>query len=117
MPIDIKSLTDQLFNDYKSSILTEVANDAPDIVAAANSYIVQGEQRFKDLALGILNKELTYDFVILRLREETITLKDTLIGLEQMAASDISSLVDKLIAIFESLLKTSIFNLNPISVL
>lgn len=115
MAVDIKSLTDQLLEQYKASILSEVANDAPDIIAAATSYIASGEQRLKDLAINSLNGELSYDFVVLRLKEEEVTLKDTLIGLEQMAASDLQTLIEKLIAIFENLLKTAILSLNPIS--
>lgn len=115
MAIDIKDLVNQLTQEYKTTILSEVSTNSPDIMAAATSYISQGEERLKSLALGALNGELSYEFVVLRLKEEEITLKDTLIGLEQMVAADVTTLINKLIAIFETLLKNAILSLNPIS--
>lgn len=114
MSVDITELANQLVSDFKNSVLESVTSNSPDIIAAATSYAASGEQRLKDTAINALNGDLSYSFVVLRLKEEEITLKDSLIGLEQMAASDITTLVNNLIGIFEGLLKTAILSINPI---
>ena len=113
MGIDITGLANTVVSDFKQSVLTAIADDAPAIIEAATAYIADGEQRLKDLAVNALNSELAYDFVVRRLKEEATTLKDALIGIEQMIAADIQSLVNNLISIFENLLKTVILSITP----
>lgn len=112
MSVDITALATELVKQFKNSVNESVTSNSPDIIAAATSYAANGEQRLKDTAVNALNGDLSYSFVVLRLKEEEITLKDSLIGLEQMAAADITTLVNKLIGIFEGLLKTAILSLN-----
>lgn len=110
---DIKTLADQVYQDFKQSVLTAITQDVPAIVEAATAYVAEGEQRLKDLAINTLNGELAYDFVVRRLKEEATTLKDALIGIEQMIASDIEALVQNLLSIFENLLKSVILSIEP----
>lgn len=113
MSLDITVVSNELVTDFKDSILASLASDAPEIIAAATAYVTDGEQRLKDLAINTLNGDLAYDFVVRRLKEEETTLKDALIGIEQMIASDIQALVSNLLSIFENLLKTAILSINP----
>lgn len=114
MSVDITQLADQLIAEYKQETLAAVADSAPDIVSSVIEWGNAAEQRLKDTAINTLNSELPYDFVVRRLKEEEITLKDTLIAIGQMVASDIQSLATKLINIFVELLKSAILSLSPI---
>jgi len=111
--MNITVLVNQLISDFKQSIFAVLTKDAPAIIAAATDYVAEGEQRLKDLATNALKGDLAYDFVVRRLKEEEITLKDSLLGIEQMTAADIQNLVNNLITIFENLLKSTILSINP----
>lgn len=110
---EIKTLADQIFEQYKSSILQALTTNKPDLIAAGMSYIAKAEQRLKDEAVAAINGDLDYAFVVRRLKEEETTLKDALIGIEQMLAADIQVLINNLVMIFENLLKSAILSLIP----
>jgi hypothetical protein len=111
--IDLQSIVDQIYNSFKQDVLTAVTNDLPAIVTVATGYVANEEKTLKDLATGALSGDLAWDFVVRRLKEIETDLIDSLISIEQIVASDIQTLVDNLITLFENLLKTAVLSINP----
>lgn len=111
--INIQSIVDQIYNSFKQDVITAIANDAPAIISVATGYVANEEKTLKDLATGALSGELAWDFVVRRLNEIKTDLIDSLISIEQIVASDIQTLVNNLIALFENLLKSAVLTINP----
>jgi hypothetical protein len=112
MSIDIKTSAGQIFNTFKSFVLTTVANESPEVIEAAGSFVADEEKGLKDLAEEALNGNLSYSFVIKRLEELKTDFVDALIAIEQIVASRIQSLINSLINMFENLLKSALLSLQ-----
>ena len=111
MSINITAITDTIYANFMQEVLATVSNESPKIIAVAMSYGVGVEKGLKDLAIGALNGELSFDFVVRRLEELKTDFFAALISIEQIIASDVQSLVNKLISFFEGLLKSAIISL------
>lgn len=111
--INIQSIVDQIYNSFKQDVITTVTTDLPSIISVAESYVSNEEKTLKDLATGALSGDLAWDFVVRRLKEIEIDLIDSLISIEQIVASDIQTLVNNLITLFENLLKSAVLTINP----
>lgn len=111
--MDIKTIVAHLIEDFNQSILSAVTQDLPAVKDAAKAWALEGKDRLTHLAENTLNGELQFDFVVRRLKEEEVTLKDALIGVEQMLAADIEALATKIISGFEGLLRKTILEIEP----
>lgn len=111
MSLNITAITETIYANFMQEVLSAVATDSPKLIAVAMTYGVGVEKGLKDLAAGALSSELAFDFVVRRLEELKTDFFAALISIEQIIASDIQALVNRLITFFEGLLKTEIINL------
>lgn len=113
MSIDIKALADNVIIQFKNAVISTVTTDSPALIAVATSYIIDEEKTLKDLVSGTLSGELAADFLIRRVNDVKEDLINSLLSIEQILASDIQTLVNKLITIFENILKAAVLSFTP----
>lgn len=111
---DIKNIAADVYEGFKSEVLTAITTDAPALVAVSLQYLKDEEKSLLDLAENSINGNLTWDFVVRRLNELRVDFVNTLLSIEQIFASFIQRLVTRLIAFFENLLKAAVMELKVI---
>lgn len=112
--MDIKILADQIYSAFKLSVVTAVSGAAPKVVSVSAEYLVNEEKTLKDLGITFLNGDIDADFLKRRLGEVKEDLINALLSIEQIIASEIKSLVDSLISIFEGLLSAALSAIKSI---
>ena len=95
-----KSLTDFLMGIF--------AKNKPAVAAAINGYIADSKDRIMHLAEGAAKGELSYSFVVERLKEEAVNIKDYLLSVGEILAADIQEIANKAIDIFQHAINDSI---------
>lgn len=88
-----KSLTDILLGIFDQN--------KPAVMKAVEGYIVDSKDRLTNLAEGAVSGELSYSFVVKRLKEEAVNLKDYALSIGEIIASDVQDIVNKVVAIFQ----------------
>ena len=83
-------------------------NEKAEVLVALTGYINDQKTDLMNLADGAISGELSYAFVIKRLKEKAITIKDYLLSIAQILATDIMAIVNKAIAIFQFALDDAI---------
>lgn len=93
------------FDEIKSSLiafLTGIFNqNKPVVIEAINGYISDSKERITHLAEGAASGELSYAFVTERLKEEAVNIKDYLLSIGEIVASDVQEIVNKAVDIFQ----------------
>lgn len=106
-PINVTSVVDQI----KTLLLAQFNSDALEVKTAVIGYAADAEVRFKNLAEGILLPEgenLSYSFVVARLKEEPMIIKDQFLSVTQMVGADLQDIANKAVDILEVALKGAI---------
>ena len=100
MKIDI----DSVLSDMKRLLLT-LADFRPAVAQAVNGYIGDAKERLSNLAEGALSGQLSYPFVIARLKEEPTNVKNQIFSIGEIIAADVEETVNRAVDIFENALK------------
>lgn len=109
--IDIQAVLDLM----KNSLLVFVNSKKPEVINAATGYFEQGKERLTQLAQDMLSGELSYKFGVERLKEEKENVIDQLLSIEQMVASDIQEIANKVVDIFRNAIDGVIGGLQGIN--
>jgi hypothetical protein len=112
--MEITILSDQIYSAFKVSVQTAVSSAAPKIISVSASYLVNEEKTLKDLGTTFLSGEIDVDFLKRRLEDVKTDLINALLSIEQIIASEIESLVNSLINIFEGLLSAALAAIKSI---
>lgn len=97
-----------------SNILLGIFNqNKPAVIAAVNGYISDSKDRLQHLAEGAAKGELSYREVIDHLKEEAINMKDYLLSIGLIIASDIQQIINKAVDIFQFALNSAIGAYTP----
>lgn len=104
MNIDIQSVLDEI----KKLLLNSISNNSPKVKKVVLGYVADAETRLSNLAEGALSGELSYQFVVERLQEETINVRDQLISVGEIIGANLDELAKAVVAIFENALKNAI---------
>jgi predicted amino acid-binding ACT domain protein len=104
LPINI----DQVLSTMKRILLTVFNQDKPAVVAAVDGYIADSKERLSNLAVGAISGELSFKFVTERLKEETVNLKDQMLSVGEIIASDLQEVINKAVDIYEGAIKNAI---------
>jgi hypothetical protein len=91
-----KSITDILLGIFDQN--------KPTVIAVVDGYIADSKGRITNLAQGVVSGELSYAFVVKRLKEEAVNVKDYALSIGEIIAADIQSIVNKIVAIFQNAL-------------
>ena len=94
---------------YVSALL--LGNLIPDgavIKKEVTDYLAALRPRMTQLAQGIIDKQLTYDFVVSRMRDEAENLKLLLLSILQIAEAEAQDIANLAIMALESFLKKQV---------
>jgi hypothetical protein len=80
----------------------------PAVVSAVNQYISDSKDRITHLAEGAASGELAYSFVVERLKEEAVNIKDYLLSIGEIILSDVQQIVNDTVDIFQKALNEAI---------
>ena len=83
-------------------------NEKAEVWVALTGYINDQKTDLMNLADGAISGDLSYAFVIRRLKEKVITIKDYLLSIGEMIAADIVAIVNKAVDIFRFALNDAI---------
>lgn len=93
------------FDEIKGSLITFLTGifnqNKPAVIEAINTYIAESKTRIAHLAEGAASGELSYSFVTERLKEEAVNIKDYLLSIGEIIASDVQEIVNKAVDIFQ----------------
>lgn len=110
--INIPVLADQIYSAFKLNVLTAVSNGVPQLKSVATTYVLDEEKLLKDLGIQFLSGQIDETFLLERLKETQEDLENSLISVEQIAASNIQKLVTNLIGLFSNLLISTLSSIN-----
>lgn len=100
MKIDIESVLDTMKKIFSDTI--------PEVSRVVNEYLADSKERLSNLAEGAISGELSYAFVIKRLKEEPVTMKNYLLSIGQIISASFEKKITDAISLFESEIKSAI---------
>lgn len=104
--MDLQSTMNNLYSSFAGEVVTEIGTDSKELLKAGAIMLSDSKSEFFAIGLAVLNKEnpMSYAEAKLKLIQVGKNIVASFETIEQIIASDIQSLVTKIIAIFENLL-------------
>lgn len=106
--LDIKQLIEQTLQQIKTALSTEIANSTPVVMSVVAEYVADAKTRLTHLIEGALSEELSYKFIIERLQEEPTNVKNQLLSIAHIVATDLDQLAGKIVDILRQALEDAI---------
>lgn len=100
----IKKVLDAMINLLKGYY----GGSSSTVIAVLEQYGANAEKRLSDLAKAALSGQASWAFVAARLKDEASNIKNELLSVEQIVATDAQELINDAVAIFETALKNSL---------
>lgn len=104
MTINFPEVTKSL-TDFLLAFFTE---NKPAVITAVNQFVTDSSERITGLAESAAKGQVSYTFVVERLKEEAINLKDYLLALGEIIAADIQQIINKTVDTLQTAINQAI---------